>query len=103
MPLGTIHTEVKVEIVRAENRRLRIGKVEVTIDPNLSESERENARRCLDLFEDFCTVTQNVRKGIDVAVSVKGFAGVNGRPGFMTSGRFPARPPGGRPGRSPRP
>ena len=70
--LGPIHTEVKVQIVRTENRRLRVGRVEVIIDPNLPETEKEKARRCLDLFEDFCTVTQSVRAGIDVAVTVKG-------------------------------
>jgi len=70
--LGLIHTDVKVQIVRTENKRLRVGRVEVIIDPNLPEAEREKARRCLGLFEDFCTVTQSVRAGIDVAVTVKG-------------------------------
>jgi len=72
--LGPIHTDVKVQIVRTENKRLRVGRVEVIIDPNLPEAEREKARRCLDLFEDFCTVTQSVRAGIDVAVTVKGLS-----------------------------
>ena len=70
--LGPIHADVKVQIVRTENKRLRVGRVEVIIDPNLPEAEKEKARRCLDLFEDFCTVTQSVRAGIDVAVTVKG-------------------------------
>jgi organic hydroperoxide reductase OsmC/OhrA len=71
--LGPIHTQVRMQIVRDENKRLRVGKVEVVIDPNLPESEREKARRCLHVFEDFCVVTQSVRDGIDVAVTVKGF------------------------------
>lgn len=74
VPVGNIHTEVKVEIVRNEAGRLRVGKVEVTIDPNIPEAEREKARRCLDLFEDFCTVTQSVRRGIEVKVAVRGLA-----------------------------
>jgi hypothetical protein len=43
------------------------------MDPNLPESERENARRCIDLFVDFCTITQSARQGIEVFVKVKGF------------------------------
>ncbi len=72
VPVDNLHTEVKVQVVRNENRRLRIGKVEVVIDPHTPEAERDNARRCLELFEDFCTVTASVRQGIDVAVTVKG-------------------------------
>ncbi len=69
--LGQIHTEVKVQIVRNESNRLRVGKVEVLIDPQFPEAEREKARRCLEVFEDFCIVTQSVRDGIDVSVTVK--------------------------------
>lgn len=72
--LGPIRATAKVQVVRNENRRLRVGKVEVVIDPNLPESEREKAARCLDLFEDFCIVTQSVRQGIEVAVHVKGLS-----------------------------
>ena len=71
---GLIRTQVKVGIIRNENRRLRIGKVEVLIDPGIPESEKEKAARCLGLFEDFCTVSQSVRQGVDIAVSVKGFS-----------------------------
>ena len=72
--VGPIHADVKVQIIRNEDRRLRIGKVEVTLDPRLTESEREKARRCLDIFEDFCTVTESIRGGMEVVVSVKGFS-----------------------------
>jgi uncharacterized OsmC-like protein len=69
--LGPIHTEVKMQMVRNQDKRLRVGKVEVVIDPHLREAEKEKARRCLEIFEDFCLVTQSVRQGIDVAVEVK--------------------------------
>ena len=72
--LGPIHTEVKMQMVRNENKRLRVGKVEVVIDPHLPEEEKDRARRCLQIFEDFCVVTESVRRGIDVAVTVRGLS-----------------------------
>jgi len=70
--IESLHAEVKTQIVRNEQKRLRVGRVEVTIEPRLAEAEKEAARRCLPLFEDFCTVTQSIRDGIDVQVTVKG-------------------------------
>lgn len=70
--LGPIRTRVRAEIIRNERGRLRIGKVDVEIDPGLKGSEIQKALRCLDLFEDYCVVTQSVRDGINVRVSVVG-------------------------------
>jgi organic hydroperoxide reductase OsmC/OhrA len=70
--IESIHTDVKVQIVRNEKRRLRVGRVEVAIDSKLAESAKAKALGCLPLFEDFCTVTQSIRQGIDVQVAVKG-------------------------------
>ena len=70
--LESIHTGVKVQIVRNQNKRLRVGRVEVTIDPKLAQADQAKAAGCLSLFEDFCTVTQSIRQGIDVQVVVKG-------------------------------
>lgn len=67
-----IRTNVKVQIIRNENRRLRVGRVDVVIDPGLDDVEREKAKNCMAEFEDFCTVTQSVRRGIPVNVLVKG-------------------------------
>ena len=69
--LGPVHADVKMQLVRNENKRLRVGKVEVVIDPGLPAAERDKAARCLEIFEDFCIVTQSVRDGIDITVSVK--------------------------------
>jgi len=67
-----LHTSVKVTIVRNERKRLRVGGVEVTIEPQLADEDREKAARCLELFEDFCIVTESIRTGIPVKVNVKG-------------------------------
>ncbi|MBZ5581274.1 MAG: OsmC family protein [Acidobacteriia bacterium] len=70
--LGPIKTRVRTETRRNERGRLRIAKVEVEIDPGIPEPEMRKALRCLGLFEDYCVVTQSVREGIDVRVSVTG-------------------------------
>jgi uncharacterized OsmC-like protein len=71
--VGRIEARIKAQIARNETGRLRIAGVEVEIDPRIAESERQKALRCLDLFEDYCVVTQSVRQGIPVKVTVKGF------------------------------
>jgi len=69
--LGPVETRVRVQLGRNERGRLRIASVEVEIDPHFPPGEREKAARCLELFEDFCVVTQSVRDGIPVEVRVK--------------------------------
>lgn len=73
LSVKSIHTDVAVEIVRNERGRLRIGKMRVEILPTLESAEEAATQRCLNLFEDYCVVTQSVRDGIDIEVSVKGW------------------------------
>lgn len=73
--LGPVEASVKVQMVRNEKKRIRIGQIEVTLDPKLSPADIEKARGPRGLFEDFCTVTQSVQHGIPVAVKVKGIDG----------------------------
>jgi organic hydroperoxide reductase OsmC/OhrA len=68
---ASVSADVDVEIVRNEARRLRVGKVNVTLHTNLPADDPSLAG-CLSTFEDFCVVTQSVRHGIDVAVKVEG-------------------------------
>jgi len=71
VPVSGLHAEVRGELARNEKGRLRIGAVEVVLRPTLDEVPPERMARCLELFEDFCVVTQSVRDGIDVRVSVE--------------------------------
>lgn len=68
--LTGIKTKVHVEIVRNEHKRLRIGRVGVTLvtPPGVDDAALQ---KCLPLFEDFCTVTASIRQGIDVDVAVQ--------------------------------
>ena len=56
---------------RNEAGRLRIAGLEATVVPVLAGEPDKRYGRCVDIFEDFCIVTQSVRGGIDVDVRVE--------------------------------
>lgn len=72
IPLKHVATNVHTTLARNEAGRWRVQgiRVDINADP-LNEQDRERMKRCLEIFEDFCIVTQSVRKGINVEVAVK--------------------------------
>jgi len=64
-----VKTQVSGALVRNEQKRLRIGDIQVRIELD-TPAERARLERCLGLFEDYCVVTQSVREGIEVGVEV---------------------------------
>jgi uncharacterized OsmC-like protein len=68
--LEGLTSHVHVEIVRNAERRLRVGAVRVRLAPKLPPSHPA-LEKCLPVFEEFCTVTQSIRAGIHVDVSVE--------------------------------
>lgn len=67
-----VRARVEGRLVRNSRGRLRIGSLAVNIDPDVAEEDRERMSRCLAVFEDYCIVTESVRSGIPVDVSVSG-------------------------------
>ena len=65
-----LKTIVMTRMVRNEKKRLRVGPSHVTIPLGFDPEGRDRLGRCLDLFEEYCIVTQSVRGGIDVSVEV---------------------------------
>ncbi len=67
-----VSTKVHATLARNDTDRWRVQSLRVNIkaDP-VNEADRERMRRCVEIFEDFCVVTQSVRKGIDVQVAVQ--------------------------------
>lgn len=70
VPVTGLAADLDVELVRNERKRLRIGRIGVTLRPKV-EGGREALAGCLDVFEDFCVVTQSVREGLAVDVKVE--------------------------------
>jgi organic hydroperoxide reductase OsmC/OhrA len=62
-------TEAVAVVKPNEGGNPRIDRVDVTIRPHLAESS-PRMKRCADVFENHCTVTQSVRRGVDVRVNV---------------------------------
>lgn len=67
---AAFRTEVEVELERNEAKRLRIGSLKVRLHPEVTAEDRERMERCLQLFEDFCIVTESVRHGLEVDAEV---------------------------------
>jgi organic hydroperoxide reductase OsmC/OhrA len=63
-------THVTTHVTRNEKGRLRISGIDVEIKPQLSEADGARFQRCEGLFQDFCTVTESIRQGIPVNVTV---------------------------------
>ena len=71
VPVKAMRTRVETHVARNEEGRLRIEGIRVRIAPEIAPEDWPRVGRCLGLFEDFCVVTQSVRQGITVGVSVE--------------------------------
>jgi uncharacterized OsmC-like protein len=72
---GPITATVTAHMERNEDKRLRVGNMEVLIQIDSPADCLEHLDRVLDQFEDFCVVTQSVRSGFPVKVTVRDNAG----------------------------
>ncbi len=66
-----LNTIVRANIERNEKGYLRITGLDVQIHLDVNEEDKLRVPRCLAIFENYCTVTQSVRKGIEVKVNIK--------------------------------
>lgn len=64
-------TRVVTHIARNEQGRFRITGIDVEIKPQLTAPDADRFHRCEQLFEDYCIVTESVRRGIPVTVKVE--------------------------------
>jgi uncharacterized OsmC-like protein len=71
VPVLAMRTTVETRLARNAQGRLRIGSITVRIQAEVAPEDRARMGRCLDLFEEFCVVTQSVRQGIPVEVALE--------------------------------
>ncbi len=69
---GRLTTTATCTIGRNEKNRLRVTGIDVVMTLGIAPESLGHLDRALAQFEEFCTVTQSVRAGIPIAVSVKG-------------------------------
>ena len=72
---GPIMATVTARMERNAQGRLRVGGVSVAIQIDAPAESLEHLDRILEQFEDFCVVTQSVRTGFPVEVTVRDRAG----------------------------
>lgn len=68
---GALSATVTGRMERNEKGRLRVGGVVVDIRFGATAEHFQHLDRVLDQFEDFCVVTQSVRTGFPVEVTIR--------------------------------
>ena len=68
---GVLTATVDCQIGRNESNRLRVVGMTATITLGVAPESLNHLDRALAQFEDFCTVSQSVRSGIPLTVTVK--------------------------------
>ena len=72
---GKIAAHARATLARNEHGRWRVQRIEVELAMGAAAGSLEHLDRLLAQFEDFCVVTESVRQGIEVQVSVRDGSG----------------------------
>ena len=72
---GPVRAMATGRLEKNEHGRLRIAGIDVVLSLAERAGELPHQERCLQQFEDFCVVTESVRRGIPVSVTVMDAAG----------------------------
>ena len=67
---GPVRAMATGRLERNDKGRYRIAGIDVTVSLAEKFGDLPHQERCLEQFEDFCVVTQSIRAGIPVNVSV---------------------------------
>ena len=70
IPIINLETTVKTNLFKNEKGLTRIRSIDIQIILEVNDEYKTRLNRCLTIFEDYCTVTQSIRNGIQVDVKV---------------------------------
>jgi organic hydroperoxide reductase OsmC/OhrA len=100
--IETVDLEADVGLTFGRNQegRVRIDRIDVRLAPTVAHEDRARIARCLQIFELFCVVTESVRQGIRVNVTIEPedaaapepCRGVDTPTGCACTGEFERRP-----------
>jgi len=65
-----VETVVTATAAMNQDGYLRIKDIDVQIRVEVDEEDKPRLSRCLEIFQNYCTVTESVRKGIQVNVNM---------------------------------
>ena len=69
--VGGMKVKVAAHVGRNESGRLRISHIDVELESDLGDDDLAMLERCSGTFEDFCIVTQSLRRGVPVNVTLR--------------------------------
>lgn len=65
-----LETIVKTSVAKNEEGRWRVNSIDIQLRLEVNEEDKMRVSRCLKIFEDYCTITQSIRKGIPVNINI---------------------------------
>ena len=70
--LNKMHAKVRGKYTRV-NERLRVERVDVVleVDPETEKDLQEIKEWCIGVFRNFCVVSESIRKGLPIGVTMK--------------------------------
>lgn len=66
----SVSADAAAHLTRNDAGRFRISGIDVDLEIAVGDGDTARLQRCRDIYEDFCIVTESVRRGIPVDVSV---------------------------------
>jgi len=68
--VGGIMAKAVGVIARNEEGRWRIREIRVELTPEVAEGSEKQLERCIEIFENYCIVSQSIKQGIPFTVTV---------------------------------